>query len=110
MIVGQRFGRPLANFDSHWKVIRERAGLNDVRLHDLRHSCASRALALGESLPTIGKLLGHRKVATAAKYAHLVGDAEKAAAARVGASIGNHLGPAGGKPQIRSEGQREEKI
>ena len=110
VIVGQRFGRPLVKFHSHWNVIRERAGLNDVRLHDLRHSYASRALALGESLPTIGKLLGHRKVATTAKYAHLVRDAEKAAAARVGASIGNHLGPAGGKLHIRSRVQGEERI
>ena len=109
VIVGQRFGRPLANFDSHWKVIRERAGLNDVRLHDLRHSYASRALALGESLPSIGKLLGHRKVATTAKYAHLVRDAEKAAAARVGASIGDHLigGLAGGRAQVRPARQVE---
>ena len=110
VIVGQRFGRPLVKFHSHWNVIRERAKLDDVRLHDLRHSYASRALALGESLPTIGKLLGHRKVATTAKYAHLVKDAEKAAAARVGASIGDHLGPAGGKPRNRSEGQREGRI
>ena len=91
VIVGQRFGRGLSKFDSHWKVIRERAGLNDVRLHDLRHSYASRALALGESLPTIGRLLGHRKMATTARYAHLMRDAEKAAASRVGASIGGHL-------------------
>ena len=83
VIVSQRFGKPLVKFTSHWNVIRARAGLDDVRLHDLRHSHASRALALGESLPTIGKLLGHRKVATTAKYAHLVRDAEKAAAARV---------------------------
>ena len=122
VIVGQRFGKPLVKFTTHWNAIRARAGLDDVRLHDLRHSYASRALALGESLPTIGKLLGHRKVATTAKYAHLVRDAEKAAAARVGASIGNHLGsadgspadgrPAGGRsahgePQDRSQGQGE---
>ena len=113
VIVGQRFGKPLVKFHSHWKAIRERAGLEDVRLHDLRHSYASRALALGESLPTIGKLLGHRKVATTAKYAHLVRDAVKAAAARVGASIGNHLrpvDPAGGRLEERPEEQRVERI
>ena len=110
VIVGQRFGRPLVKFHSHWRVIRERADLDDVRLHDLRHSYASRALALGESLPTIGKLLGHRKLATTAKYAHLVRDAEKAAAARVGASIGNHLSPGGDNPEFRAEEQREGRI
>ena len=45
----------------------------------MRHSYASRALALGESLPAIGKLLGHRKVSTTARYAHLMRDAEKVA-------------------------------
>ena len=43
----------------------------------------------------IGKLLGHTKVATTARYAHLVQDAEKAAAARTGDSIGAHLAPKG---------------
>ena len=63
------------------------AGLEDVRIHDLRHSFASRALALGESLTMIGRLLGHTDVASTARYAHLVRDAEKVAAAKVGDSI-----------------------
>ena len=61
----------------------------------MRHSYASRALALGEGLPTIGRLLGHRKVGTTARYAHLMRDAEKEAATRVGDSIGAHLEPQG---------------
>ena len=69
------------------------AGLGDVRLHDCRHSHASRAPALGEGLPTIWKLLGHRKMATTARYAHPMRDAEKVAATRVGDSIGVHLAP-----------------
>ena len=83
--------RPL-DITTYWKRIRARAGLDDVRIHDLRHSYASRALALGEGLTAIGKLLGHAKVSTTARYAHLMRDAEKAAAARVGDSIGTHLG------------------
>ena len=71
--------------------MRERAGLHDVRIHDLRHSYASRALALGESLSAIGRLLGHRHVVSTVRYAHLMRDAEKAAAARVGESIGAHV-------------------
>ena len=54
---------------------------------DLRHSFASRALALGESLSMIGKLLGHRKVQTTARYAHLAQDSVKASAARVAESL-----------------------
>jgi integrase len=62
-------------------------GLADVRIHDLRHSFASGAVALGESLPMIGKLLGHSQVQTTARYAHLAADPVKAAAERVSSSI-----------------------
>ncbi len=82
--------RPLS-LSYYWEAVRERAGLHDVRIHDLRHSYASRALALGESLSAIGRLLGHRHVVSTARYAHLMRDAEKAAAARVGESIGVHV-------------------
>ncbi len=74
-----------------WQAVRTRAGLHDVRIHDLRHPYASRALALGESLSAIGKLLGHRHVVSTARYAHLMRDAEKHAANRVGESIGVHI-------------------
>ena len=66
VIAGRKPGTRLANLNPSWLVVRARAGLQDVRLHDLRHSFASRALALGESLSMIGKLLGHRKVQTKA--------------------------------------------
>ena len=93
VIPGRRPGAHLTSLNSAWPIIRAKAGLEDVRVHDLRHSYASRALALGESVSTIGKLLGHRKVETTARYAHLMRDAEKGAAARVGDSIGVHLVP-----------------
>ena len=93
VIVGPKPGTRLSSLRHYWNSIREKAGLEDVRLHDCRHSYASRALALGEGLPTIGKLLGHRKIATTARYAHLMRDAEKVAATRVGDSIGAHLAP-----------------
>ncbi len=91
VIAGQRPGKRLTGLHHYWRPIRERAGLADVRLHDLRHSYASRALALGENLYTIGKLLGHTSVATSARYAHLMRDAEREAAVRVGGSIGIHI-------------------
>lgn len=53
-----------------------KAKLNDLRIHDLRHSFASFGLASGLSLAEIGKLLGHSQVQTTARYAHL---AEKVA-------------------------------
>ena len=64
-----------------------------MRIHDLRHSYASRALALGESLTMIGKLLGHTQVQTTARYAHLARDSIQNAAARITGSIGGNLSP-----------------
>lgn len=81
----------LTDLQHPWRRIRARAGLDDMRIHDLRHSFASRALALGESLPMIGKLLGHTQVQTTARYAHLARDTVKASAARIGDSIGEDL-------------------
>ena len=74
VIAGCKPGVRLPNFNAYWYRARARAGLDDVRLHDLRHSFASRALALGESLPMIGKLLGHSQIQTTARYAHLARD------------------------------------
>ena len=91
VIPGAKPGGHLSNLNDHWLRIRARAGLDDVRIHDLRHSFASRALALGESLPTIGRLLGHGQVATTARYAHLARDAVKASASRVADSIAGDI-------------------
>ena len=88
VIAGQKPGAHLVGIDTIWIRLRARAGLTDVRIHDIRHSYASRALALGEGLPMIGKLLGHAKVTTTARYAHLARDTEKVSAAKVGSSIG----------------------
>ena len=93
VIAGRKPGSRLTHIAYYWYRVRERAGLDDVRIHDLRHSFASRALALGESLPTIGKLLGHSKIQTTARYAHLARDSVHESAARVAASIGADILP-----------------
>ena len=87
VIPGHKAGTHMRTIDDAWYALRARAGLDDVRLHDLRHSFASRALALGESLPMIGKLLGHSRLETTARYAHLARDTIHEAAARVADSI-----------------------
>ncbi len=87
VIPGKIKGTWMRNVNDPWDIIRERAGLEDVRIHDLRHSYASRALALGESLPMIGKLLGHTQVETTARYAHLARDSVQESAARIADSI-----------------------
>ena len=91
VIAGPRPGKRLSNINEHWGRVRTRARLEDVRLHDLRHSWASRTLALGESLPMIGRLLGHSQVETTARYAHLARDSVHEAASRIAASIAGDL-------------------
>ena len=91
VIAGRAPGTRLPRLEHYWCRVRERAGLQDVRIHDLRHSFASRALALGESLSMIGRLLGHSKIQTTARYAHLARDSVNDSAARVAASIGADL-------------------
>ena len=71
-----------------WSKVRSEAGLKDVRLHDLRHSYASVAIASGETVLAVGRLLGHRDPETTLKYAHHAeADAERAASA-MGAVLG----------------------
>ena len=87
VIPGQKPGSHMVNLAGPWRIVRKRAGIPEVRLHDCRHSFASRALALGESLPAIAKLLGHSHIRTTERYAHLARDSVRASAARVAASI-----------------------
>ena len=75
-----------------WIRIRKAAGLDDVRIHDLRHGFASVAVSGGQSLPIIGKLLGHARTASTERYAHLAADPVKAAAEATGATIAAALG------------------
>lgn len=74
VIVGKLKGAHLVNLQKIWDDIRIVADLPDVRIHDLRHSFASMAVAHGGSLPMIGKLLGHMDTQTTARYAHLRDD------------------------------------
>ena len=57
--------------DPFWQHVRKEAGLEDLRLHDMRHSYASMALLNGETIRAVGRLLGHEKASTTLKYAHL---------------------------------------
>ena len=97
VIVGGKPGTHLVNLQKPWRRIRKRAGLEDVRIHDLRHSFASMAVAGGLSLPVIGALLGHSQPATTARYAHLADDPLKQAANLTGARISAAM--LGGKRQ-----------
>jgi integrase len=87
VIVGREPCTHLVNLRKPWGRIRAKAGLADVRIHDLRHSFASVGAALGLSLPIIGKMLGHTHAATTQRYAHLAADPVKDAVDKIGATI-----------------------
>jgi hypothetical protein len=85
---------------SAWSRWRRRAWscrpVADLRIHDLRHSFASGAVALGEGLPIIGKLLGHTQVQTTARYAHLAADPfQSGGGTGFQQYSGSHQGPEG---------------
>ena len=91
VIVGRDPDKPRADIKRAWIVIRAAAGLEDVRLHDLRHTHASYGASAGIGLPIIGKLLGHTQAATTARYAHLADDPVRLAAGRVAGDIASSL-------------------
>ena len=78
---------PTETLYRYWRSLRSSAGLEDLRLHDLRHNYASFALHLGETVPTIARLLGHRNPSTTLKYTHLAGGALREAVEKVGAAL-----------------------
>ena len=79
--------RPFCHNLTFWRRARREAGIEDVRLHDLRHTVASQAVARGVPLPAVARMLGHAQPTMTLRYAH-VGDREvEAAAERVGAII-----------------------
>jgi integrase len=76
-----------------WEAVRKRAGLGDVRIHDLRHSFASFAVAGGASLYLVGKVLGHAQAKTTQKYAHLADDPLRAVADATAGKIAGAMAP-----------------
>ena len=88
--------KPFRRLDWAWVGIRERAGMPELRIHDLRHSFASVGLASGQTLPLIGKLLGHTQVSTTSRYAHLADDPVRAAADRISGVVDGAMRGTGG--------------
>ncbi len=85
------------NLTSHrlylfWCGIREEAGLPGLRIHDCRHTLASQGVMNGVGLPTVGRLLGHRRASTTAIYAHLDDHALQSAAEQAAGRIAKAMG------------------
>jgi integrase len=89
---GKGRGQPRADLNRPWEVVIKAAGLEGLRIHDLRHGFASVGAGSGLGLPILGKLLGHAQAATTNRYAHLASDPMHAAANVIGATIAAALG------------------
>ncbi|MBY6155927.1 tyrosine-type recombinase/integrase [Pseudooceanicola nitratireducens] len=76
-------GTPMPDLKRPWAWLKKETGITDLRIHDLRHSFASLLISSGETLETIGKLLGHSQHQTTLRYAHLMDDPMRRAAEQV---------------------------
>ena len=94
VIPGLIDGQPRADLKKPWNAIRRQAGLQDARLHDLRHTFASIGAGARLGLPVVGRLLGHSQPQTTARYAHLDVDPLKRAADEIGERIAEAMGSA----------------
>ena len=74
-----------------WDRVRTEAGIEDVRLHDLRHTMASYAVMNGVPVPVVSRLLGHSNVRMTLRYAHLADKDIEAAAERIGAAMARSM-------------------
>ncbi len=87
VVEGRGPDAPRSDLTKPWYWVRSLARLDDVRIHDLRHSHAAVGAGLGLSLPMLGKLLGHTQPVTTARYAHLAVEPMHEAAERIGAEL-----------------------
>ena len=92
VIAGSDPEKPRADLQRPWALVSKRAGLDGLRLHDLRHSFASVGAGSGLGLPIIGKLLGHSNSKTTERYAHLAADPLRRASDAISGAIAKAMG------------------
>ena len=93
---------------SLWRKVRRRAGIDDVRLHDLRHTFASHAVMQSVPLPVVSRLLGHRRTQMTLRYAHVSDRETEAAAERIGTALAALLAEPGPSPERPEDARRAE--
>lgn len=92
VILGATQDGHITDLERPWRRIREKAGLQDVRIHDLRHTYASMAMQSGIDPFTLKEILGHKNLSTTLRYAHLADDAVQKAAGQVAGQLARALG------------------
>lgn len=83
----------MVNLRKAWAQVCKEANLQEVRLHDLRHTAASLAVGQGTSLPIIGRMLGHTQAQTTQRYAHVDIDPVLSAVNAIGQVVDQALHP-----------------
>ena len=92
---------PMTDLGRRWRKLRAPAGLDDVRLHDCRHTYASHAVMSGLDLYTVGRLLGHADLASTERYAHLADEHVRDAAGRISGIVGDAMTGGGNREEVR---------
>ncbi len=102
VIAGKLNGSHVTDLQHPWRRIRARAGLDGVRIHDLRHTYASNAVSEGMPIQMVGRLLGHSQLQTTMRYAHLADTSVNLAAEENASRLSGALGNRGTKsPTLR---------
>lgn len=91
VLPGRRDGKPMSDLKKPWTRLKETAGIEDVRIHDLRHSYGSIGAAMNLGAPILKEILGHTDIRTTSKYMHLGSDPIKAGNEAIGSLIASRL-------------------
>jgi integrase len=109
VFIGTKRGKPLVNVAKPWRRVLDRAGIEPTRLHDLRHSAASVAVAAGASLAQIGGVLGHSNERTTQRYSHLADETTRGIADLIATRVASAMlqsAPVASSPAKRGVNRR----
>lgn len=101
VILGETADSHLVNLQKPWLRVREKAGLSDVRMHDLRHTYASVAVMSGIDPFLLKEIMGHKNLQTTLRYAHFADEAVQRAAASVASRLAGALMQRSSRPALR---------
>lgn len=88
VVPNPKTGKPFSGINAAWQTALRRAGINECRLHDLRHTWASAALTAGTPLIVVSRALGHASIQQSERYGHLSDETLIAAAEAASNTMG----------------------
>jgi hypothetical protein len=89
LVFCQDNGRPISRTEDwrEWKTVLKKAGVRDGRLHDARHTAATRLIAQGGHIRVVQEILGHARVTTTERHTHVASPQVRDASALIGAAL-----------------------